>query len=230
MYYIDSKDVQVTQAIPGGGAGAVTSVAVNQAKAETYGAELELTAVLTQNLTATAAFSYTNPEFKEGCDDFQFVLNSGGIAYNPLTDFGSPLCDISGNRLPLTPETQANLVLTYERPFGADMAFFTTGTFTHEGSKYVQVHNLAETGETNLLGLRIGVKKGERWTLTAFGRNLTDEDTIPLATRWFDLRYGFAPRGLAGFIPAGADGGSPRAFFGALRKGRTFGAEFRYNF
>jgi hypothetical protein len=28
----------------------------------------------------------------------------------------------------------------------------------------------------------------------------------------------------------GADSGSPRAFFGALRPGRTFGVEFRYDF
>jgi hypothetical protein len=28
----------------------------------------------------------------------------------------------------------------------------------------------------------------------------------------------------------GADTGSPRAFFGSLRKGRTFGIEFRYDF
>jgi hypothetical protein len=30
--------------------------------------------------------------------------------------------------------------------------------------------------------------------------------------------------------PGGADVGSPRAFFGALRQGRTFGIEFRYDF
>jgi hypothetical protein len=34
------------------------------------------------------------------------------------------------------------------------------------------------------------------------------------------------PAGKAG----GADTGSPRAFFGALRPGRTFGIEFRYDF
>jgi len=30
--------------------------------------------------------------------------------------------------------------------------------------------------------------------------------------------------------PGGADVGSPRAFFGALRQGRVFGIEFRYDF
>lgn len=234
VYFIDSKNVQVTQAIPGGGAGAVTSVAVNQASAETYGLELELTAALTDRLTATATLAYTNPEFKEGCDDFEFVLNSGGIAYNPATDFGSPLCSIKGNRLPLVPETQGSLLVTYAQPFAGDKEFFVSGSFTHEGSKYIQVHNLAETGDTNMLGLRLGVRS-ERWSITAFGRNLTDEDTIPLATRWFDLRLGGCTagqncRGLAGIAPANADRGSPRSFFAALRKGRTFGAELSYSF
>ncbi|MGA1463849.1 MAG: TonB-dependent receptor [Steroidobacteraceae bacterium] len=236
VYFIDSKDVQVTQAIPGGN-GAVTSVAVNQASAETFGIELESQIALTEYLTATLALGYTNPEFTEGCDDFEFVLNSGGIAYNNNTDFGSEACSIKGNRLPLVPETQASLLVSYERPMSNDMRFFVNGTYTHEGSKYVQVHNLAETGETNLLGLRLGVKGGDRWTVALFGRNLTDEDTIPLATRWFDLRYGSCPSspaspcaGLAGAAPLNADRGLPRAFFSALRKGRTYGAEFRLNF
>jgi hypothetical protein len=31
-------------------------------------------------------------------------------------------------------------------------------------------------------------------------------------------------------LPGGADVGAPRALFGALRQGRTFGVEFRYDF
>jgi outer membrane receptor protein involved in Fe transport len=228
-YYIDSKDVQVTQALPAaGGQGAVTSIAVNQAKAETTGLEVEITAALTQYLTSTVALSYSKPEFKQGCDDFEYVLNSGGFAYQP-SFFGSPLCSLAGRRLPLTPETQGNVVLTYERPMSDSLSFVASGTFTHEGSKFVQVHNLAETGDTNMLGVRLGVKS-DQWSLTAYGRNLTDEDTVPLATRWFDLRYGLGPRGLAGVAPTGYDAGSPRALFSALRKGRTFGVEVSYSF
>jgi outer membrane receptor protein involved in Fe transport len=228
-YYIDAKDVQVTQALPpASGQGAVTSIAVNQAKAETTGLEVEVTAAITQYLTGTVALAYSNAEFKEGCDDFEYVLNSGGVAYQPAF-FGSALCSIAGRRLPLAPETQGNVVLTYERPMSDSLSFVASGTFTHEGSKFVQVHNLAETGDTNMLGLRFGVKSDD-WSVTAYGRNLTDEDTIPLATRWFDLRYGSGGRGLAGVAPAGSDLGSPRALFAALRKGRTFGIEVSYSF
>jgi iron complex outermembrane recepter protein len=114
------------------------------------------------------------------------------------------------------------------------MTYFANLNFSYESSKFVQVHNLAETGAAFLLGARVGVG-GERWEVALFGRNLTDDDTIPLATRWFDLRHGFAPRvgGPAGIPPAQvsmADTGLPRAFFAALRKSRTFGIEAKLKF
>jgi outer membrane receptor protein involved in Fe transport len=134
-------------------------------------------------------------------------------------------------------------VLNYDAPtqFGAGVSLISNFSVTYEGNKYVQVHNLAETGETTLVNLRLGIRSDDGWSIVAFGRNLTDEDTIPLATRWFDLRTGtlrscatFAapcvptspPQGTVG----GADVGSPRAFFGAPRRGRTFGLEFNYDF
>jgi hypothetical protein len=100
----------------------------------------------------------------------------------------------------------------------------------------VQVHNLAETGSTSLFGLKFGLR-GDSWSMALYGRNLTDEDTVPLATRWFDLRYGGCPAspaaactGPAGAAPLTADRGTPRALFAALRKGRTIGFEVRYDF
>jgi hypothetical protein len=78
-----------------------------------------------------------------------------------------------------------------------------------------------------LVGGRIGVEGG-RWTLAAFGRNLTDEDTITLATRWLQMPYvaGSGPS----TAPTGAERAAPRAFFGGLRPGRTLGVELRYRY
>ncbi len=68
-------------------------------------------------------------------------------------------------------------------------------------------------------------------------RNLTNEQAIPLATRWFDLRYGAGTRGLPPAASVRFDGrpalietGTPRGFFGTLRKGRTFGVEAIFAF
>jgi iron complex outermembrane receptor protein len=241
-YYTKADDVQVTQALPSAGT-AVTSIAVNAGSAEIKGLELELTGLLGAGFSGQATFAYTDAKFTEGCDDFQYVLNSGGYAY-PAAFADDPevqrLCSIDGKRLPMVPETQASLSLSYDRQLSEAWSFHATGTATYEGSKFVQVHNLAETGDATELGLRLGLST-DRVTITAFGRNLTDEDTPAMATRWFDLRYGSGRTGLAGTAPApttppttpeeyGSDAGSPRGLFVAPRKGAEYGVEVSYRF
>ena len=228
-FYNDVSQVQLTAALPVGG-GALTSVATNQGDAEVKGFEVELTARPIPALTLNAGVAYTDARFTNGCDDFEYTLNSGGLrisnAANP-TAAEAPLCSIAGNRIPLGSPWQANAAIDFRQPFGTDSEWFVNVNGSYEDSKFVQVHNLAETGETFLLNARLGVQFGA-FEIAAFGRNLTDEDTIPLATRWFDLRHGIGTTG----IPAGtnADTSFPRAFFGALRKGRTFGAEASFRF
>jgi outer membrane receptor protein involved in Fe transport len=261
IYYIDASDVQFTQSVPSPtGQGAVTSIATNQGGGETYGLEADLQAAITEAITLSAAYTYTHTEITKGCDDFQFALNTGGVIYNP--SLGTvPECSIKGNQYPLVPEQMANMALNYDAPLEgfAGLSLISNFSVSYEGSKYIQVHNLAETGDTTLVNLRLGVRSDNGWQVVAFGRNLTDNDTIPMATRWFDLRTGSAWPGSSSGAPCvpatslvpcngpatspvgypvtgpagkagGADTGSPRAFFGALRPGRTFGIEFRYDF
>jgi outer membrane receptor protein involved in Fe transport len=245
-YYTKATDVQFTQALlpTGSQQGAVTSIATNQGEGEIMGLELDLQAAITEALTLTASYAYTDTEITKGCDDFQYTLNTGGIVYNPALGTVKE-CSIAGNRYPLAPEETASLALNYDAPLAGGKGLNLIGNFstTYEGSKYIQVHNLAETGNTTLVNLRVGVRSDNGWSVVAFGRNLTDNDTIPMATRWFDLRTGSGrvcngttittscmPAQPAPGTAGGADSGSPRAFFGALRKGRTFGLEFTYDF
>lgn len=243
-YFTQATQVQFTQSVPTAtGQGAVTSIATNQGEGEIYGVELELQAAITEALTISAGYAYTHTEITKGCDDFEYTLNTGGLVYNPALG-NVPECSIKGNRYPLGPEQTANLSFNYDAPIGVGEGLSLISNFglTYEGSKYIQVHNLAETGETTLLNLRVGLRSDDGWSIVAFGRNLTDNDTIPLATRWFDLRTGSArtcsatvsqpclPATPAPGTYGGADSGSPRGFFGALRRGRTFGLEFTYDF
>jgi outer membrane receptor protein involved in Fe transport len=243
-YFTQADDVQFTQSVPSPtGQGAVTSIATNQGQGEIMGLEVDLQAAITEALTLSASYSYIDTEITKGCDDFQYTLNTGGIVYDP--NLGTvPECNISGNRYPLAPEQTASMALNYDAPLAAGNGLNLISNFSvsYEGSKYIQVHNLAETGETTLVNLRVGLRSDNGWSLVAFGKNLTDVETIPMATRWFDLRTGSARICSATVttpcIPAtptpgragGGDTGSPRAFFGALRKGRTFGLEFTYDF
>jgi outer membrane receptor protein involved in Fe transport len=241
-FYNELTNVQLTQAIPNpSGNGALTSIVANSGNATTKGLEIELQAAPTNGLLFTMGIAYVSAKFTKGCDADYFILNSGGLRTNfdtrNPTAAGLALCDISGKTLPLGSPYIVNGSVNYETGLGSgDGKLFGIANFSYEDSKYIQTDNLAKTGDTFLLNTRLGYKT-KNFTIALFGRNLTDEDSIPLATRWFDLRYGAGTTGLppaAGVTfdgrPAQIETGSPRGFFGALRKGRTFGLEGTFNF
>ena len=242
VFYNELTNVQLTQAIPNpSGTGALTSIVANSGDAETKGVELEFQAAPADGLLLTMGVAYVSAKFTRGCDADLFILNSGGLRTN--FDTGNPtpaglaLCDISGKTLPLGSPYIVNGSVNYETGIGSgDGRLFGIANFSFEDSKYIQTDNFAKTGDTFLLNARLGYKT-DNFTLALFGRNLTDEDSIPLATRWFDLRYGAGTTGLppAASVsfdgrPAQIESGSPRGFFGALRKGRTFGVEGTFSF
>lgn len=249
-YYLDATDVQLTTAVPSSTT-AVNSIATNQGQGRIWGAEAEFFLSPNENWDFTATYAYTDPRFTEGCDQDQYIFTSGGGVFfgenDPRnTSFnsvfgGTASCDISGKKYPLVSTHMASGSATYHRPVGVDMEFFAGANATYESSKFTQVHNLAETGDAFILGAQFGVR-GDHWQANVFGRNLTDEDTIAIATRWFDLRYGnattapapariaadggTATQGLANSITTG----SPRGFFGSLRRPLQIGIEFSYEF
>lgn len=240
-FYNQLSDVQLTAAIPNPtGTGAITSIVNSVGDAETKGFEIEATVAPTRSLLLTLGIAYVDARFTKGCDTDEFILNSGGIRPNFDTRnppaAGLALCDISGRRLPLGSPWIINGTINYDREIRDGLTFFANSNWSFEDSKYVQVDNLAETGETFLVNARLGVRT-PRVTFAIFGRNLTNEDTIPLATRWFDLRYGAGTRGLPppssvqfDGRPAQIETGTPRGFFGTLRRGRTFGVEANFAF
>lgn len=242
-FYNELTEVQLTSAIPNpSGTGALTSIVTNAGDAETKGFEVEASFAPTRNLNGRIGVAYVDAKFTSGCDSDEFILNSGGLrpnfdTRNP-TAAGLALCNIEGRRLPLGSPWIVNGNASYEIPLGDRNAFsiFAVSDFSYESSKFVQVHNLARTGSTFLVNARLGVRN-DNVSIALFGRNLTDEDTIPLATRWFDLRYGAGTRGLppAASVtfdgrPAQVETGNPRGFFATLRKGRTFGVEATFGF
>jgi iron complex outermembrane recepter protein len=130
----------------------------------------------------------------------------------------------------LSSKHQASAFIDFETPIGqGGMSFFANADVSYESKKYVQVHNRAYSPEATLVGARLGIR-GDNWSITAFGKNLTDEDAVPMTTRWLQVPYfTFASVAVGSNIP-GADTGTPRAFFGALRRERQLGLELTYNF
>ncbi|XBQ16819.1 MAG: TonB-dependent receptor plug domain-containing protein [Oceanicaulis sp.] len=241
-FFIEASDVQVTRAVSALGGGGATSIAVNQGAAEIWGLELAWNHSPVDFFNYGVTYAWTNPEFTEGCDDFQWTLTSGGGVLDPGstapgtgTEFFGQTgnCDISGKQLPLTSEHQFAAFGEFRAPLGGGWEWFAQSDLTYESSKYVQVHNLAETGDTTLIGARLGVET-ESMTFSLWGRNIGDEDSIIMATRWGQTPYhnlgalstspDIAPPGAArGFLPT-------RAFFANLRRGPAYGVEARLRF
>lgn len=238
LFFIDAKDVQLTTALPSQDGGSIRSVATNQGAVETVGLELELRALVGDNLTLIGSYALADTEFTEGCDDFEYTLNTGGSLIAPGTE--SPECSIEGNQTPLGSKHSASVGLDFRLPLDSGLEFFAFPTASYESKKYVQVHNRAYVPATTIVNLRAGIRSATGWELAAFARNLFDEDAPALATRWFDLRHGFNSVGIPPELTAGggcdinsgqcADTGLPRAFFTTLRKGATYGLEVRYSF
>ncbi len=233
-FYNKLAGVQLTNSIIGTTGGALTSIVTNTGDARNQGFELELAAAPHPDIRANINISYVDAKFTSGCDADLFVLNSGGLRVNFDTRnppaAALPLCDITGKRLPLGSSYQVNGSFSWEPAITESVRLTTNLNFSLEDKKYIQTDNFAFVPGAFLLNARIGFRTASGIQVVAFGRNLTNEDAVPLATRWFDYRYGFAGRNIPtgttfNGAPAAVETGAPRAFFAALRRGRTFGVE-----
>ncbi len=212
--------------------GALNSIVTNQADGEVVGVEADLLWQLGDNTRAGFTYAIADSEFTSGCDEMQWTLTSGGgrwvgDAAASMNPTGAGDCSVAGHQFPMGSKHQASAFLDFSRPLNNGMNFFGNLNVSYESKRYTQLHQSSYTGAATLLGARFGVE-GENWSLAVIGRNLTDEDSAILATRWLQSPYfTFASLNVA---PATADRGSPRAFFALPRRERQFGLELSYGF
>ena len=200
-----------------------TSATVNAGDADIFGAELELfinpTAV--EGLSMMFNYAYTDSEFTNGEDENWGVLldvaDDGLVNCSlgfQLEEFPGQVCTtsstnpngnppkfgpIAGKRIPRTAEHQLFFDAEFRQPFtSGSWEWFIGANFSHESSKFAQVTNFAETGNTNIVNARFGFA-GDNWNVTLWGKNLTDEDSTPLALRYADAADGFK-RSFAGTV------------------------------
>jgi outer membrane receptor protein involved in Fe transport len=254
-FFIDAKDIQLTTALSNASLfGALTSIVTNQGSGESLGVEVELQYALTESVNVGASYALADTEFTDGCDEFQWILTSGGgnaASGDPCTGNNvNGLGDgsIEGNQFPLSAKNMASAFMDLRQPIGGGMDLIASADISWEDKKPVQVHNLAWVPAATLVNARIGIDTG-RVTVAVYGRNLTDEDAPTMVTRW--LQYPLASTGAGGvggtvvpvIVPSAEPDATnsctapntcstnfPRAFFGDMRRGRNFGVEFAYRF
>lgn len=239
FFYNQINNMQMTTAALNPNSATTLSIATNQGEGRVMGIELESAVNFTDNLIGRFSYALADSEFTTSCDDGMWGLTSGGGAFNnpsnqtgvdKTADFGlsgTPTCSVSGKQFPLTSKHQASAFIEYHNQVSANIEGFVNFDTSYESKKYVQLYNLAYVSAATVSSMRLGLR-AEDWIISAFARNLFNEDAPVMATRWLQAPYFVGIS--ANSSPADADKGTPRAFFGAPRRGRQVGVEFTYNF
>ncbi len=152
-----------------------TATLLNADKTEGYGLETDLNWRPNRSWLVTLGFSYNKTEIKDpnltvapcggGCEMLDPVVD--GLAY------------INGNSLPHAPKTIFNGIIDYFHPVGAG-EIIASVDWAYHGDKHFFLYDSKEFHADSFeLGLRLGYGWADgKYSVTAFGRNVTDEEII----------------------------------------------------
>lgn len=178
-FYYDYEDLQtLKQTVI---AGDIASLLSNAAQASVQGAELELTAHLTDNFDVVLGASYLDSETKD------FIVDDFDEDGNPIE------VDFSGTELVFAPEFTANGIFRYFR--ATDMGLWSVQADFNYTSDYFQHpdnHPLGRTASYTLWNSRIAwANQNDTVEVAAWVKNLTDEsyavNSYPLYGSWVEV-------------------------------------------
>ncbi len=197
LFYNELEGYQLTQNVQG--AGEITSATVNAGDAELTGLEVEVLyrPVAAPGLTVTANYAYIDPEFTDGFDLNQGLLNdfaddglnncSTGLQFEGAECSGDTVAlgSISGKQVPRTSKNTAFFDVEYRGAISNGWDWFVGANYSYEESRFAQVLNHAETGDIELVNARLGFTS-DRYSINIWGKNLTGEDASPFVLRYAD--------------------------------------------
>jgi iron complex outermembrane receptor protein len=181
-FYYNYNDIQVSRFVNG------SPLVYNGAKAKLYGADVDLTAALTDHLQLDAGFEAMHSEFTEfPCADFF----AGGPNVSDSACSASPapalpyLRSAKGNQLPIAPNFTSSITLSYHTSmFGGTGNFAITDAYN--SGFYYEPNNEANVKQSsyNLLnGSITWTSRSEHFHVQLWALNLTDTRyTVELAS------------------------------------------------
>jgi iron complex outermembrane recepter protein len=194
------KDLQLTAV--GGTANA--NILLNAKKATGSGFEMDLQALLTNNLLASLGVGYNDTKIKDG--GLEVPGCGGGCTMtDPVGPKGGRL--VNGNPLPQAPKTTVNFTLRYSQPTPNGEWYVLTDWVYRSKINFFLYESKEFTGKALTEGgLRVGYVWGNgKYEAALFGRNITNQIRIV---------GGIDFNNLTGFI----------------NEPRTFGAQFKASF
>ncbi|MBP9593236.1 MAG: TonB-dependent receptor, partial [Steroidobacteraceae bacterium] len=171
LFYAEYDDLQIQQFLAGSGGAA--SITVNAGKANYKGIEVELTALLTDDLTAYVNYGYTDQEF----DEF-LVLDPSSNQLVDIADIAHPS---------YAADTTVNAGLKYEFPrfdigqLAAQVDYSYRGKVWYHPSTFAApFNNVIADDPVGTLEARVSLSQIElgatALSIGLWGRNLTDEE------------------------------------------------------
>lgn len=154
-------DFQVFQFVPTQSAGAVLSL-TNAGKVTTQGVELDITALVTDNLSVSFNTAFTQARF----DEFK---NGGGIGV-----------DYDNNYLPYAPKHTYFVAIDYSRPLFQQAEMYGHIDYGYTGDYFSNPNNTPDNAIPKYFSAnaRLGVSIDGQWDISLWMKNITDETNL----------------------------------------------------
>ncbi len=173
-FYYEVDDQQLTAV------GGVINIAtlLNAEEVQGYGFEFDGEFNPIENLFITTGTSFNFTEIRD--PGLGTTLGAAATSLDPFLPSGA--VSINGNSLPQAPRWIANATLRYGVPvpnLGGELYFFTDWAYRSE--VFFFLYESAEFQDDQLIegGVRVGyVDEEEGWEIAAFGRNITNDESL----------------------------------------------------
>lgn len=152
LFYMDISDIQLTKFVASGNG----RILANAGKAESYGLEASVQAVLPAGFSTNLNYGYTHATFR---------------------DYNDGKADYKGNFVPYTPRHTLSIGLNHNHFFKNGWIDQITSSVQYSGAGkiYWTEQNALNQSFYGTVNLKTGARKGNV-TVSLWGRNLTDKD------------------------------------------------------
>lgn len=214
IYYIDWEDPQLA----GTTDNAALPITLNGEGAESRGMELSFDALLTDSLSLRGSFAVTRAELSEDAPALLATIIPPG--FNPRVDVDGR----AGDRLPGSPEEQANLMLSYDTVVGEDWDLRLNYGVAAIGDILTRTGNRADGERLGGFSLHnaSAILRGANWSVQLYAENLWNKYAVT------------GVRSSRPYVQTVSDeNGDPvtvRRYYHDVLRPREFGLRFTYDF
>jgi iron complex outermembrane receptor protein len=180
-YYSDWNNQQAAcqnaaSLFPPGASSTNRTYTCNVAASTIYGAEVEMTARLTDFFTLSGNYSYTHARYDEFVDDSLALT---------LAALNLPAIDFDGKRLPYVPDHKVVISPQLNFPVTDAFSLEARADVQYQSRTYLRADNLQSFGDKTVVDLRV-TGRLENFYVQLFANNVFDNKVPVAGVRFFD--------------------------------------------